>query len=342
MRDTPFPAGNPSYAFFDPPELAHSDTPKVRYRVVIADGGDRSPSRILCGGTSMVIKKRSQLAGWMRKSVLAVAALVVLSMTTMVGAAAAKPRSCSAGGVTGQASAVTVKVWLVGDSTMSNPQSSCPVGWGSQFDALFNDTVTVVNNAVAGRSIQTWLYESAVTGTKDAAGECVVNPKTFASRWRDMLAPNGMRAGDYLMIQFGINDGDRNCPRHVGTARYRELLTLMAKAAKDRGVHPIFLTPVAAITCNGGTAVGNRGFLKETADAGQSNQVTVIDLHKLSYTLYNTLKLCPNNGDYGKGAVGAFFCKDHTHFETAGARQIAGIVAKALRTQDVPLASLLK
>ncbi|MFD8496697.1 SGNH/GDSL hydrolase family protein [Amycolatopsis sp. NPDC059657] len=278
----------------------------------------------------------------MRKRVLTLAALVVLSMTTMVGAATAKQRPCSAAAATGQARAATVKVWLAGDSTMSNPQSSCPVGWGSQFDALFTDPVTVVNNAVAGRSIQTWLYESNVTKTKDSAGECVVSPKTFAPRWRDMLAPTGMRPGDYLMIQFGINDGDRNCPRHVGPARYRELLTMMAKAAKDRGVHPIFLTPVAAITCNGGTAVGNRGFLKETTDAGQANQVPVIDLHKLSYTLYNTLKLCPNNGDYTKGAVGAFFCNDHTHFEAAGARQIAGVVAKALRTQGIPLANLLK
>jgi lysophospholipase L1-like esterase len=236
-----------------------------------------------------------------------------------------------------------IKVWLAGDSTMADPRTSCPVGWGNQFAPLFNGDVTVVNNAVAGRSLQTWLYESNVSSAKDSTGECVVSPKTYAKRWQDMLdAANGMKAGDYLFIQFGINDGSSTCPRHVGSARYKELLGAMTRSAKDRGVHPVLLTPVAAITCSGSSAVGNRGFLNETTAVGGANQTPVIDLHKLSYTLYNTLKLCPNDGDYTKGAVGAFFCNDHTHFEAAGALQIARVVAKALRDQKIGLAAYLK
>jgi lysophospholipase L1-like esterase len=235
-----------------------------------------------------------------------------------------------------------VTVWLAGDSTMANA-STCPIGWGSQFAPYFTANVTVKNSAVAGRSIQTWLYDPNVTSTKGGNGECVINPNTYSSRWQAMLdAATGMKAGDYLLIQFGINDGDSACPRHVGSARYSQLLGVMAQAALARGAHPIFLTPVAAITCSGSTAVGNRGFLTETTGAGSANGVPVIDLHKLSYTLYNTLHLCPNNGDYASGAVGAFFCNDHTHFEQAGAVQIAGLVAGALRTQRIPLASYLK
>lgn len=235
------------------------------------------------------------------------------------------------------------KVWLAGDSTMANGSSTCPVGWGRQFDPLFNDQVTVVNKAVGGRSIQTWLYESNVTGTKDSSGECIVNPKVYHQRWLDMLnSSTGMQAGDYLFIQFGINDGDPNCPRHVGTARYQSLLQTMVNAAKSRGAHPVLLTPVSAIKCSGSTAVGTRGFLSQTFAAGSATGAPVIDLHKLSYTLYNSLKLCPNNGDYSQGAVGAFFCNDHTHFEAAGADRIARVVAKALRDQGIPLASYLR
>jgi lysophospholipase L1-like esterase len=277
-----------------------------------------------------------------RKRFLPLIALAVLPFVTAAAPAAADQPDCVPAAAP-SAAAASVKVWLAGDSTMADPRSSCPVGWGSQFDPLFHDDVTVVNSAVAGRSIQTWLYESNVQNTKDAAGECVVSPRTFHQRWQNMLNPTtGMKAGDYLMIQFGINDGSRDCPRHVGSARYKELLALMAKAAKDRGVTPIFLTPVSAIRCNGSTAVATRGFLTETFDAGRAAQVPVIDLHKLSYTLYNTLRLCPNNGDYTQGPVGAFFCNDHTHFEAAGARQIAGVVAKALRDQRIPLSSHLK
>jgi lysophospholipase L1-like esterase len=228
---------------------------------------------------------------------------------------------------------------------MANPSggAACPAGWGGQFAQYFNSNVTVRNSAVGGRSIQTWLYDPNVSSTKNAAGECVINPVTYSARWQAMLdSASGMKPGDYLLIQFGINDGTAACPRHVGSARYQQLLGMMASAAKARGAHPIFLTPVAAIRCSGGTAVGNRGFITETNSAGGANAVPVIDLHRLSYTLYNALRLCPFNGDYNSGPVGAFFCNDHTHFEQAGARQIAGVVAKAIRDQQIPLATYLK
>jgi lysophospholipase L1-like esterase len=280
-----------------------------------------------------------------RIRIIVFATLLALPMGTGSAAVAAPP-SCATT-PSGQAAvapaAAPFKVWLAGDSTMANPQSTCPVGWGSQFDALFNDSVTVVNNAVSGRSIQTWLYESNVTNTKDSSGECVVSPQTYAQRWQNMLdATNGMHSGDWLLIQFGINDGTSTCPRHVGSARYQTLLTTMTNAAKARGVKTVFITPVAAITCSGSTAVGNRGFITETKTAASANGVPVVDLHQLSVNLYNSLRLCPNNGDYTQGAVGAFFCNDHTHFEAAGARQIAQVVTKALRDQNIPLASYLK
>jgi len=278
-----------------------------------------------------------------RKRFLTVAALAALPLLTVAAPASAGAPECAPAASAPTNAAAAVKVWLAGDSTMADPKSSCPVGWGNQFGALFNDDVTVVNSAVAGRSIQTWLYESNVQSTKDSAGECVVSPKTFHQRWQNMLNPTtGMKTGDYLVIQFGINDGSPDCPRHVGGARYKELLALMTKAAKDRGVTPILLTPVSAIKCSGSTAVGTRGFLTETFDAAKAAGVPVIDLHKLSYTLYNTLKFCPNDGDFTKGPVGAFFCNDHTHFEAAGARQIAGVVARALRDQRIPLSNYLR
>jgi lysophospholipase L1-like esterase len=232
---------------------------------------------------------------------------------------------------------------MAGDSTMMNATGTCPVGWGSQFAPYFTGDVTVQNSAVGGRSIQTWLYEGNVTGTKNAAGECVVSPATYSARWTAMLdAATGMRAGAYLVIQFGINDGDSACPRHVGGARYQELLGVMAQAAKARGARPIMVTPVAAITCSGSTAVANRGFLAETRNAADAAGVPLIDLHQRSIAWYNSLRLCPNNGDYTAGAVGAFFCADHTHFEADGARQIAGLIAAALREQAIPLASYLR
>ncbi|HET9931802.1 MAG TPA: GDSL-type esterase/lipase family protein, partial [Polyangiaceae bacterium] len=236
-----------------------------------------------------------------------------------------------------------VKVWIAGDSTVQNCSSACPCGWGSQFDALFNSNVTVQNSAVGGRSVQTWLYDANVSSTM-TNGECALSSTTYNARWTAMTnASTGMKTGDYLFIQFGINDGDTTCPRHVGLTLFKDYLGKMAQAAEARGAQPIFLTPVSAISCNSsGKAVGTRGaFVTATIEAGTTYDVPVIDLHQLSVDLYNSLGLCPNNSDYTMGKVGDFFCEDHTHFEAAGAKQIAQIIAKALRDQKIGLASYL-
>ncbi|MEU9830432.1 cellulose binding domain-containing protein [Streptosporangium sp. NPDC048047] len=236
-----------------------------------------------------------------------------------------------------------ITVWLAGDSTVANSSGAPIVGWGRELGQYLTANATVVNGAVGGRSVQTWLYESAVTDRMNSAGECVLSSTAYASRWQAMLdASTGMKAGDHLFIQFGINDGSATCPRHVGAARYRELLTAMVGAARQRGANPVLVTPVAALTCSGSTATPNRGFVADTFAVGAATGAPVVDLHRLSYTLYNSLRFCPFNGDYTSGPVGAFFADDHTHFEAAGARQIAGLVAGAVRDQRLGLAAYLR
>jgi lysophospholipase L1-like esterase len=250
--------------------------------------------------------------------------------------------SAGAGG-TSQEPKPPLKVWLAGDSTMQECSSACPCGWGSRFDQLFDADVTVVNRAAGGRSIGTWLYEGAVSTNKDASGECVVTSTDYAPRWNEMLdATSGMKKGDYLFIQFGINDSTSECPRHVGQTKFKSYLDIMAKAALDRGATPVFVTPVSAISCSGSSAVGTRGgFVDSTKAAAMAAAVPLVDLHELSVDRYTVLGLCPNNGNYGTGEVGAFFCQDHTHFERAGAEEIAKLVAKAISDAKLPLADYL-
>jgi lysophospholipase L1-like esterase len=229
---------------------------------------------------------------------------------------------------------------MAGDSTMMNCSNSvCPCGWGNELAGYFNSKVTVTNRAVGGRSVQTWLYGSAVTDTMGSNKECVLSSNTYDSRWTSMLS--SMKPGDYLMIAFGINDGDTKCPRHVGGTLFQTLLDMMVKAAKDKGALPILLTSTDAIECSGSTVVQNRGFLTETKAVATTNDVPLIDLNKLSMSLYGSLGLCPNDGNYASttSLLGKFFCEDHTHFEAAGAKQIAGVVVAALRTQGIALAS---
>jgi lysophospholipase L1-like esterase len=252
------------------------------------------------------------------------------------------PRDC----VTTTAPNITV--WLAGDSTVANGSSVCPIGWGRNFASNFDSRVTVQNLAAGGRSVRTWLYD--VQSTMGTDGECLLNynadgTPVLQARWQTML--NGMKSGDYLLIQFGINDGDRTCPRHVGSSAFMQSYAMMAQAARARGATPIFITPVSAIACSGSTAIATRGFLSETASAGSANAVKVIDLHAQSIQLYNNRAFCPIPGGTDVsattgGAAGAFFCDDHTHFDTAGANDIGVLVAQAIRNLNIPLAQYLK
>jgi len=259
----------------------------------------------------------------------------------------------SAGGNAGSSGAggaqPNVTIWIAGDSTVATG-GPCPIGWGGQFNALFNAKVAVTNSAVGGRSVRTWLYD--VQDTKDSAGECNLakdtqgNP-TVQARWTAMLS--GMKTGDYLFVQFGINDGDSACPRHVGASAFKTSYGLLAQAAKDRGAQPIFVTPVSQIACSGSTvSKGTREpYVTATKEAGTQYGVPVIDLNVLSTTLYQSLAFCPIPGGSDvsastTGAVGTFFCDDHTHFDTPGAVKIAGLVAQALRDQKIALAAYLK
>jgi lysophospholipase L1-like esterase len=245
--------------------------------------------------------------------------------------------------------AANLTIWIAGDSTVANGSTPCPRGWGGRFGQLFNSGVTVINSAVGGRSVRTWLFD--VQSTKDSTGECVLTldatgKPILQARWQAMLS--GMKSGDYLFIQFGINDSSPTCNRHVGLDAFKLSYGMMAQAAKARGAHPIFVTPLSAIACTGSTAHGTRGgYVTATKDAGVQYGVPVIDLHQLSVNLYNASRFCPipGGGDVSAttgGPVGAFFCDDHTHLEDAGAVRIAGLVANALRDQRIPLAAFLR
>jgi len=243
------------------------------------------------------------------------------------------------GGTTGGGTG-NITIWMSGDSTMAGDKCAGG-GWGDQFGSLFKSNVTVQNKSVAGRSIQTWLYEGNVSSTAGANGECTLTATTYSANWNAMLT--GMKTGDWLLVEFGINDGDATCPRHVGTTLFQTYLTTMAKAATDRGANPIFLTSTSAIACNGATAQANRGFGPQTKAAGTADNVPVIDMTVLTAALYTSLGLCPNSNDYTSttSKLGLFFCNDHTHFEAAGALQIAKTAAQALKDQKIGLASYL-
>lgn len=76
---------------------------------------------------------------------------------------------------------------LIGDSTVRSGGQNGAFGWGERLAPFFDtQRINVVNNAIGGRSSRTFFTEG---------------------RWASVLEQ--LKAGDWLLIQFGHNDGAR-------------------------------------------------------------------------------------------------------------------------------------
>src|SRR5215510_12352918 len=78
-----------------------------------------------------------------------------------------------------------IKVWLIGDSTMSIKDTKAypETGWGMRFVYFFDSSVAVDNRAKNGRSTKSFMAENL---------------------WQPVV--DNLQEGDYVFIQFGHND----------------------------------------------------------------------------------------------------------------------------------------
>jgi DNA sulfur modification protein DndE len=220
-------------------------------------------------------------------------------------------------------------IFLAGDSTMADkPLEGNPErGWGQMFPLYVREGVTVENHAMNGRSTKSFLAQG---------------------RWDSLCSR--LHPGDYVLIEFGHNDGkqadtNRYTPAQTG---YRQNLTRFIRDVRERAAFPVLLTPIAR------RKFDDRGELVDThgeypvvmREVAAKEDVPLIDMQKMSADLL--LELGPEKskelylwvppGIYPALPEGK---KDDTHLVEAGARVMAGIVARGIRELGLPLADLL-
>lgn len=206
-----------------------------------------------------------------------------------------------------------VKVLLVGDSTVANyPKDNPNSGWGQMFPQFFGDKVSFRNAARGGRSSKSFLdrgeWESAM-----------------------QFKP------DFVFIQFGHNDQPSKGPERATDPEttYRANLRRYIADARAAGAQPVLVTSVARRSFRDGKAISNLWPWVDAMKAvGQEEAVPVIDLHGLSFALFDRL-----------GDADSFYITngvDRTHFSEEGATVIAGLVVGQLPEQVPALASFLK
>jgi rhamnogalacturonan acetylesterase len=218
--------------------------------------------------------------------------------------------------------------YIIGDSTVRNGDGTGKGGlwgWGSFMADYFDTTKIVIeNDALGGRSSRTFITEG---------------------RWDKVLAK--LKKGDYVIMQFGHNDGGplddtaraRGSIRGVGEESkeiynpimkkqevvytYGHYMRQYIRDAKAKGAIPIVCSPVPRDNWKDGKMARS-----ESSYAGWAKQVAVeegayfIDLNDIISAKYESL---------GPDAVKAFFPGDHTHTNKEGAQLNAQIVTGQLK-----------
>lgn len=216
-------------------------------------------------------------------------------------------------------------IFIAGDSTVQSYKASYAPqqGWGYYLQNYFNDNVTVSNQALAGRSTKKFYDEG---------------------RWDTIV--NSLKEGDYVMIQFAINDaGKANADRYApiggnidnpSKGTYEWYMTEFIKTAKAKGATPILVTTVIGMKAySGGKFVNSyTTYCDACKKLSAKYDVPCIDLNSIMVSHYNSIGYDTAKSYHLMGAVSG--STDGTHFCEKGANIVAGLVAKDVQAQKLP------
>ena len=215
-------------------------------------------------------------------------------------------------------------LYIIGDSTVRNAnRPQC--GWGEMIGLYFDSTrLHISNQAMAGRSTRTFIKEG---------------------RWDRVLAT--MKPGDFLIMQFGHNEGsvpDTSRAGYRGVLRgtgekTRELtwadgskeivhaygwyLRKFVRDAKIKGGIPIIASMIPRNRFKKGKVVrASEDYGKWAADISRQENVAFINLNSITADKYDAA---------GEKEAATYFHGDHTHTNEVGAKINAASVVEGLR-----------
>jgi lysophospholipase L1-like esterase len=223
-----------------------------------------------------------------------------------------------------------VTIYLAGDSTCADkqPEKRPETGWGEMLGGHFKDgKVKIDNRAMNGRSTKTFISEG---------------------RWQAIV--DALDAGDYVFIQFGHNDSSKDKgERYTPPADYRKNLIKFVEEVRAKQATPVLLTPVMRRRFDAqGAFYDTHGEYPDIVrEVAGEYKVSLIDMHRKSEAVIKRygpeeskklfLQLKPGeNPNYPKGI------EDNTHFNPAGAEEMAKLVAEGIREQKLGLRKYLR
>jgi lysophospholipase L1-like esterase len=219
-----------------------------------------------------------------------------------------------------------ITVYIIGDSTAANksPKAFPETGWGMELASFFDQEIKVDNRALNGRSTKSFSNEK---------------------HWEKVLTT--LKAGDYVLIEFGHNDEKVDKPE-VGTSleEFKINLIKYVKETQAKQAMPILMTPIMRRSFKNGVFMdSHKGYPEVIRKLADSLHIPLIDMHRKTEKLILELGDQPsiklfNHVDSGHVNYPAGK-KDDTHLSPYGAKIVAGLVADGIKESKVGLAKHL-
>jgi lysophospholipase L1-like esterase len=197
-----------------------------------------------------------------------------------------------------------ITVYLIGDSTMTDQMMEPWAAWGQMFPRFFTPPVLIANYAECGETTASFVSEK---------------------RWAKLLSE--IHPGDFVLMQFGIND------QRMPVARFKQYFIQFISDTRRHGAFPVLVTSqnLRRLDANGNAVQTLRNFPDAMRDAAKEQNVPLIDLNAMSMKLYGAL---------GPEKLPKMFV-DGTHQNDYGAYQLCKCVVQGIIDDHLPLASFV-
>jgi len=220
-------------------------------------------------------------------------------------------------------------IYIAGDSTVQSYKASYAPqqGWGYYLGNYFQSNVSVSNQAIAGRS-----------------------SKSFYDNGRLDTILDTMKKGDYLLVQFGINDAASNKAERYApvcgnvdkptNGSFEYYMQKYIEGTLEKGGTPVLVTTVIGLKAySGGKFVNSyTGYCDAMKKLAAKYKIPCIDLNSLMVSHYNSIGYDAAY-KYHMCSTGS---TDMTHFTETGANAVAKIVANAIKGLGLPVSDDVK
>ena len=216
-------------------------------------------------------------------------------------------------------------VFLCGNSTVVDQDNEPWASWGQMITRWFGPEVAFANFAESGETAS-----------------------TFIGANRLAKALSMMKAGDYLIAEFGHNDQKQKQPGSGAYYNFATALKTFIDETRARGATPILVTPTQRRSFKDGRIQETHADYPEAMAwvAGREN-VPLIDLHQMTRTFYEAMGEEPSKRAFVHYPAGSYpgqkqDFKDNTHFNPYGAYEIAKCIIEGMKQLQLPILSALR